>query len=251
MRPRKPKDDDESDFERITLRELRRIPKPGWLRQHLAQPFWHLQQVWHLEPFWRRLEKVSPSTRRRILAECIAVCVEQGMLPKSLADALRNELKSDVAPRDRIRDEEQMRAAARYLAGHPKTVTLGNITRAVGLPAKNKTTIVEYMKRKDGVFWQFAINEAYAANRPAEKQRHEESEEERGKRLDENLIRRRRLREALKTINDLRMKYDSAHRIRMRRDKRQAKLIERRPRGLGKVRPGYLGPSPIKGEDAD
>jgi hypothetical protein len=252
MRPRKNKLDDESDFERITLRELRRMfPVPQWSRQHLAQPFWHLLPLWHQEPFWQHLEKVSPSTRRRILTECLTICVEQGMLPKPLADVLRNELKSETAPRDRVHDEEQMHAAARYLASHPKTATLGNIAQHVGLPAKNKTTIREYMMRKEGLFWQFAINEAHAANRPAEKQQHEESEEDRDRRLNENLKRRKRLRESLDAINDLRMKYNPAHRTRMRYDKRRAKQIERRPRGLGRVRPGYLGPFPIKGEDTD
>jgi hypothetical protein len=166
------------------------------------------------------------------------------MLPKPLADALHNELKAGAAPRDRVRDEEQIRTAARYLANHPKAATLGNIARAARLPAKNKTTILGYMKRKDGAFWQFAINEANQAYRVPEDLPED-------KRLRETLKRRKMLRETLKRINELRMQYDDNHRIRMRYDKWRVKQIERRPRGLGRVRPGYLGPPPLKGEKDD
>src|SRR6266571_6415081 len=124
----------DKDFERISRREMERMATCDWDA---------------MTGFWGMLPRAWPSTRRRLLCHCLQLCHERGDAPPAkLVAYLRRE--NEKPSRARVHEPAKMRAAAHYLAEHPKA-PLSEIAVAIGLKVTAKTTIRYYMK--DPEFW--------------------------------------------------------------------------------------------------
>jgi hypothetical protein len=129
--------DADAKFEEIADRELKRLGLAGLDRA---------------VGFWRLLAKAHPSTRRRLIVECLKLSAD---VPRKLIPFIEAELGTSTAPRTRIRTPDQMRLAARHLVRHPGS-SLSEIARAMGSPGK-KTTIASYFDRDE--FWKLCAEE--------------------------------------------------------------------------------------------
>jgi hypothetical protein len=132
--------DQDAKFEEIAERELRRLG---------------LASLDRAVGFWRLLPKAHPSTRRRLIVECLKLSAD---IPRKLIPFIEDELGTSTAPRGRIRTLDQMRLAARHLVGHPGS-SQSEIARAIGSPAApgKKSTVETYLKRDK--FWSFCAEE--------------------------------------------------------------------------------------------
>jgi len=106
--------------------------------------------------FWRLLAKAHPSTRRRLIVECLRLSAAKKLpVPVKLISFVKKEFKTTTAPRSRVRTQDQMRDAARHLVRNPGS-SYAATAEAIGTPGK-KTTVASYYECAD--FWRFCAEE--------------------------------------------------------------------------------------------